>query len=56
MSKAEFKRQMAIASKLVASWPVWKQRLLEQSSKPFVEKPREPVMSRRARNRRWRTV
>lgn len=46
MTEEEFQKQMDIATKLVNSWPLWKQNLLEQSSKPFVEVPREPVSNK----------
>jgi len=47
MTKEEFAKQMAIAVKLVNSWPKWKRNLLEQSSKPTVEVPRKPVINKR---------
>lgn len=47
MTKEEFRKQMNIAVALVNSWPLWKQNLLEQSSKPTVSKPRKPVINPR---------
>lgn len=44
MSKEEFDKQMQIAVDIVSSWPIWKQNLLEQSSKATVLVPREPVI------------
>jgi len=46
MTQEEFNRQMELATKLVESWPLWKQNLLEQSSKPFVSEPRKPVINK----------
>ena len=48
MSQEEFKKQFDIASALVATWPVWKQNILEYSSKPTVSVPRTPVDNQRA--------
>ena len=39
----EVREQMKLAVKLVESWPLWKQNILEQSGKPTVDPPREPV-------------
>jgi hypothetical protein len=47
MSQEEFKKQFEIASALVATWPVWKQNILEYSSKPTVSVPRTPVDNQR---------
>ena len=43
MSEKEFQEQYALASALVKSWPVWKQNILQNSSKPTVAVAREPV-------------
>ena len=43
LTKEEWSKQMEIAKKIVESWPLWKQNLLEQSSKPTVSVPREPI-------------
>ncbi len=47
MSQQEFREQFAIATALVASWPAWKQNILENSSKPTVSVPRIPVDNQR---------
>lgn len=46
MSREEFKKQYAIASALVESWPVWKQNILAISASPTVAVPRQPVDNR----------
>lgn len=43
MDKRTFDEQLAMARKLVASWPTWKQNLLEDMAKPTVAVPRQPV-------------
>lgn len=45
ISQEEFLEQLKIAAEIVASWPAWKQNILENSAKPFVDKPRPPVIS-----------
>ena len=47
MSQEEFRKQFEIASALVESWPVWKQNIVEYSSKPTVSVPRTPVDNQR---------
>jgi hypothetical protein len=47
MSQEEFKKQFEIASALVATWPVWKQNILEYSSSPTVSVARTPVDNQR---------
>lgn len=39
----EFLAHLNRASAIVATWPKWKQNLLEDSSKPFCDVPRTPV-------------
>lgn len=36
-------KHMDETAKIVATWPEWKQRILEDSGKPTLDKPREPV-------------
>lgn len=43
MSLEDFGKQYEIATSLVKQWPLWKQNLLEDSSKPTLTVPREPV-------------
>lgn len=43
MTEKEFKKQLEIATKIVESWPLWKQNILEDSSKSTVSKPRPPI-------------
>ena len=38
-----FRRAMERASKIVASWPLWKQNILVDSGSPTVRVPRTPV-------------
>lgn len=47
MTLDEVREQMALASKLVATWPVWKQNILEQSGRPTVDVPRDPIVNER---------
>jgi hypothetical protein len=44
MTTEEFWAEVAKATKLVASWPKWKQNILEQSGKPTVDVPRQPIV------------
>lgn len=41
--KLRFRRHLRAAAEEVKSWPLWKQRILEDSGKPFVDIPRKPV-------------
>lgn len=54
MTHEELNKQFQIASEVVATWPLWKQNLLEDMSKPTVRTPREPVnnseMSRKGKS------
>jgi hypothetical protein len=43
LDKDRFWEQVRIATKLVASWPIWKQNILVQSGKPTVDMPRVPI-------------
>jgi hypothetical protein len=43
VSDREFREHLIQASRVVSTWPAWKQKLLEQSSKPTVDVPRNPV-------------
>lgn len=43
MSNEEFAKQLEIADAMVASWPLWKQNILESMSKSTVSVPRDPV-------------
>lgn len=43
--KTRFEQHMAFATKIVESWPKWKQNLLSDSSNPKVAVPREPVLN-----------
>lgn len=43
LDKARFWEQVRLATKLVASWPLWKQNILVQSGKPTVDVPRIPI-------------
>jgi len=38
-----FRRHIILASKIVATWPAWKRKLLENSLKPTLDKPRETI-------------
>jgi len=44
MTIEEVRKQMKIAAKLVESWPVWKQNILDQSGRPSVDVPRTPIV------------
>ena len=41
-----FIRSLERASKLVASWPLWKQNILVNSASPTVRVPRKPINAR----------
>jgi hypothetical protein len=43
MAKDEIYRRIESATKLVQSWPAWKQNILIQSAQPTVKIPRIPV-------------
>jgi hypothetical protein len=43
MSQEEFREQYALASAQIATWPVWKQNILETYASPTVAVPRTPV-------------
>lgn len=43
MTHDEFRKQLEHATKIVESWPKWKQNILEHSASPTVSVPREPV-------------
>jgi len=38
-----FRQQLAMASKLVESWPKWKQNILEDMMSPTVKTSRQPI-------------
>jgi hypothetical protein len=39
-----FVDHLALAAKVVESWPAWKRNLLENSSKPTMSTPRTPIV------------
>lgn len=43
MTKEDLQLQIENATKLVNSWPQWKQKILIQSAQPTVSSPRTPV-------------
>lgn len=43
MSQEEFRQQLANATKIVETWPAWKQQILESYSSPTVSVPRTPI-------------
>ncbi len=45
MTEEELKRHIERVTKLVESWPKWKQDILKNSNKPTVDVPREPVVN-----------
>jgi hypothetical protein len=50
MTKNELREQIARASKLIETWPAWKQNVLVLSSRPSVSSPRPPVDNRAVRD------
>ena len=45
MTKEKVFEQMNLATKLVKSWPEWKQHILEHSMKPTLSVPRKPIIN-----------
>lgn len=43
LTAEEVREQIERATKLVESWPKWKQNILVNSGKPSFDTPREPV-------------
>jgi hypothetical protein len=43
MTKEQVLQRIESATKLVQSWPAWKQNILVQSAQPTVRVPRTPV-------------
>jgi hypothetical protein len=52
MVDKEISQRIEIATKLVQSWPAWKQNILVQSAQPKVQVPRVPVNNQTAANER----
>lgn len=44
MTLAEVRRQIAIASEIVKTWPAWKQNILVRSESPTVAVPRKTII------------
>lgn len=42
-TKEKIRKAIEHATKLVKSWPIWKQNILINSAKPQWDTPREPV-------------
>lgn len=45
MTEADIRRAIDGATKLVASWPAWKQNALADSARPMFDRPRPPVIN-----------
>ncbi|QDU98477.1 hypothetical protein [Lignipirellula cremea] len=43
MTHDEIRKQIEYATKVVETWPAWKQNILAHSSSPAISQPREPV-------------
>ena len=50
MTRSELTQQIDKATKLVNTWPSWKQNILAHSSQPSVSAPRPPVNNQESRS------